>query len=110
MLKDQKAVFLSLNHKEEYFPIVAWINNQAFFALPPEAINPKAPKLAYTDRAPTNDFTAPFNHGSYNDKVDNSFLAFNSSSDDKTDTDLTEPAGDGSERGSTGAARVNRTL
>lgn len=41
-LKDWRAVFHGLNHEEEYFPMVARTDVQAFFALPPNPIRPKA--------------------------------------------------------------------
>ena len=116
MLKDRKAVFLGLDHKEEYFPMVARIDSQAFFAMPPAAISPRGPRLALTDRVPTNNLIAPLNHSSYDNTVDDEgFEGFDGSSGDESDADSDEPVERRSERGSTGTGkgevrRVNRTL
>jgi hypothetical protein len=51
MLKDSTAVFQGLSHEEEYFPMVARTDSQAFFALPPKALRPSAPVINLPDRS-----------------------------------------------------------
>jgi hypothetical protein len=40
--KDSRATFRNLDSHEEYFPMMASINPQAFFGLPPKSLRPKA--------------------------------------------------------------------
>lgn len=113
MLKDRKAAFLGLDHREEYFPMVARLDTQAFFALPPEAISPRAPNPV--PKVPTNNITSPINCSDHGSEINDEGLAnFGGISSDEA-TDSEEPAEDHSETDSTATgsrqeARPNRTL
>jgi hypothetical protein len=110
MLKDRRAVFLGLDHEEEYFPMLARTDSQAFFALPPEAISPRAPKLAPLDRVPAQNPTSHLNYDYGHDVHDGGLASFYDSSDeDESDMGSDEPLDDVSERASI-HARVSRTL
>ena len=41
--KDSSVTFHHLDHKEEYFPMVARTDARAFFGLPPKALRPRPP-------------------------------------------------------------------
>ncbi|CZR65305.1 uncharacterized protein PAC_15205 [Phialocephala subalpina] len=59
-LKDRRAVFHGLSYAEEYFPMVARTDTPAFFALPPNALRPKAPGIDLSGRpAPIQECASP---------------------------------------------------
>jgi hypothetical protein len=39
---DSRAIFSGLDHREEYFPMIARIENKSFFGIPPAPVAPKA--------------------------------------------------------------------
>lgn len=51
MLKDGEATFHSLDYEDEYFPMVARTDSQAFFAQPPKPLHPDAPVIDLPDRS-----------------------------------------------------------
>jgi hypothetical protein len=78
-LKDSEATFQGLSHEEDYFPMVARTDSQAFFALPPKSIRPDALVIDLPDRSSSartfkadedDDRSAPVEGGAFDDLYD----------------------------------------
>lgn len=70
--KDSNVTFRNLDHRAEYFPMVARTTPQAFFGCPPPAVRPRSPTSISAERSlnlPTRPSPATIKHEEYVSRV-----------------------------------------